>query len=168
MRASAFNVIYERCRFCFRSVFAIAFNVWNGPVCSDEHGSESRVSHRVINWVCSLLCAVSASFFIVFTDIGTLLTCSLRKVRRFLSQRVWQPCLSAGNITAMLSREQWLYAVTTAVLTSVLTADNQNSTIRIGYVMDQISSPYRAGAISLSIQQAQNSGLLPNHTFRWD
>jgi len=49
---------------------------------------------------------------------------------------------------------------------AITTAVTGNNTIRIGYFM--ADDPYRAAAINLAIDQAQDDGMLSQYNFRYD
>jgi hypothetical protein len=52
------------------------------------------------------------------------------------------------------------------IYASSLIVDLRSSIIRIGYMMDQLEPPYRAGAITMALRQAQADGLLSGYNFR--
>jgi len=41
-----------------------------------------------------------------------------------------------------------------------------NGSIVIGYMMDQLTAPYRVGAIQMALERGQASGLLRGYNFR--
>ena len=43
---------------------------------------------------------------------------------------------------------------------------NASDTISVGYMMDQLSAPYRIGAIKMAIEDGQAKGLLTGFNFR--
>jgi hypothetical protein len=51
-------------------------------------------------------------------------------------------------------------------VTVVIGNSSATNTISIGYIMDQLTPPYRIGAMQLAIQDGQAKGLLRNFNFR--
>jgi hypothetical protein len=52
------------------------------------------------------------------------------------------------------------------VETVVVGNANASGTISVGYLMDQLSAPYRIGAIQMAIEDGQANGFLTGFNFR--